>query len=481
MPLVKTAQQEVAVNYVRGRTLSTQVMMPLRSVALMTAVLVLGLMLGRAIPTMDPYFFILVSLGIACALIFLPRTDLALAIYAVSAPMWWGASPGAEASESGVGATILPCEVGIVLLAGLVLLRKASLREKAHFPELVKPFAAFLAVAFLSVVSTYVIWDSDISTQWRRLSHQVAEVLLYSLCLVGFLVAVNSFEKSSAIQKMIWPMILLGLYVTVAKLVPSAYYLHIARNLFIPAIALMLVLAKLLFGNVRGWARFGWMLLMIPFLWTTYHTLAWVSGWLAASLGMWIVIWLKSKPVAILLAVIGVSAVFGAGLYHDVYYESESQGDMDRFIMWSDASRMAWSVNPVLGVGPGSYMHYGRKYSTLWYGNNTYTTAHSNYAQTIGELGIAGILSFLWLVVAGISLGLRVVRESNSELKWFSVGATAVFTSFAVVSLFGDYLLPSRINGGIYTYGTSVQVWLLFGAAVAGHKLSQKEKAAKES
>ena len=40
----------------------------------------------------------------------------------------------------------------------------------------------------------------------------------------------------------------------------------------------------------------------------------------------------------------------------------------------------------------------------------------------------------------------------------------------------GDYIIPSYHNGGIVTFSTTVQSWLIWGTAIALVRLSREEK-----
>jgi hypothetical protein len=67
------------------------------------------------------------------------------------------------------------------------------------------------------------------------------------------------------------------------------------------------------------------------------------------------------------------------------------------------------------------------------------------------------------------------IKQVKRRVKWFSVGATAVFGSVVVTSLVGDYIFPSRVNGAVWSFGTSAYPWLLLGATVALARLNQEQ------
>lgn len=460
------------------RTMSNlQKTAPVRALIWITSILVCGYVVGRAVLTLDTYYLVFGIICIIAFLLFLRRIDIALFAYALLAPFILGGSPEMESERSSYSVSVLPSQAGIAVLTLLILVRWFLEGRDIRLPNLVKPLVAFLGVATLSVAATYLIWDPDISLSERKLTNQIAEVLLYSLCVVAFIVSVNSFDKREWIGKMIWPVTVAALYVTIFEILYPEESINISRAHFLVAISLTMIMARLLFGNLRSAAIASWILISLPLLWACYHSLTWISGWLSASIGMGIIICWRSYRVGIVLALAALFVLFVyPAVFHGVYDESREEGDLDRIDMWGDAIRMAVNTNPILGVGTGSYIAYSQKFGTVWYGDFTYGTAHSNYAQVIGEMGLAGVLVFFWLIIAGIKTAWRTVLRAPPDLKWFCAGTAAVFISFVVVSLVGDYLLPSRVNGGLTSLGTSVQVWVLLGAAVAASGLVNKKK-----
>jgi hypothetical protein len=82
----------------------------------------------------------------------------------------------------------------------------------------------------------------------------------------------------------------------------------------------------------------------------------------------------------------------------------------------------------------------------------------------------------LWLIFGGIRTGIRTVRKTPYDFRWFTVGVASIFIAVSGSSLVGDYLLPSRTNGGLNSFGSSVFVWMLLGAAVSAVRLTQTAK-----
>lgn len=88
---------------------------------------------------------------------------------------------------------------------------------------------------------------------------------------------------------------------------------------------------------------------------------------------------------------------------------------MMRWNYWQDASRII-AKHPLAGVGLGNFnLNYSRY-------------AHNSYIQLWAETGILGIISFLWLAITAIKLGLRNIKDSpyKNELACL-MSANAVF------------------------------------------------------
>jgi O-antigen ligase len=86
----------------------------------------------------------------------------------------------------------------------------------------------------------------------------------------------------------------------------------------------------------------------------------------------------------------------------------------------------------VTGTGLNTYTRVIKKYSTTWQ-----AYPHNSYLQMAAELGITGLLIFLWMVVAHIRSGIcsRVVESSSSDsILW--VGFLASLSGFLVHAFF---------------------------------------------
>jgi O-antigen ligase len=69
----------------------------------------------------------------------------------------------------------------------------------------------------------------------------------------------------------------------------------------------------------------------------------------------------------------------------------------ERFALWS-AAEDAWFEHPVIGVGYGQFRHYASYTHDM-----AFKATHQTYLSVLAELGLPGLLAFLWLLGAVIA------------------------------------------------------------------------------
>ncbi|MEN6371577.1 MAG: O-antigen ligase family protein [Armatimonadota bacterium] len=440
-------------------------------------ILLIGYILSSMIIKLDVYFVIVVGIIVLVSIILSRWFALGIVLFALIAPFNTGNSPAVLGAEASYRAGVMPSQLGLVFLCAFWgITRFFGSGIKLAKSRLNLPAAVFLGVAVASMISSYFIWDDGVHRYDKQLLYQVSEIGIWALCVAAFFLAASSMKDKRWIGALYWPVAIIGIYATFFQVTGLEWPWSITRSTFITAFAAILTTARVLFGKESAGGKIGLAVLLGIFLLGSFWSRSWVSGWLTASLGITMVVLFYSRKMFAVTAVILLLAIaVQPAAMNTVYSESRSEGDMDRFDLWADAAKMASSVNPILGIGPADYFAYSKKYGSVWYGNTTYTTAHSDYAQMIAELGLFGIAAFIWLVVAGIRTGIDTVRKGPKELKWLTVSATAIFAAIAITSLVGDYLLPSRVNGGIWSFSSSVFPWLLLGAAVAAAQPGEED------
>lgn len=428
-----------------------------------------GLLIAAFVMNADVYYILATSTAVALGLILVRNLQRGLLAYFFCAALAFGMSPAVHSPHSGYESGVMPSEVFLAFLTILWLGRAVFRREfRIVKSDLNFPLFALVTVSFVSLVSSNVFRGTRELFFQQMLITQVAEVGLLCLSVCAYFLAANSLYEEWWLRLIQVPVVLLALYFSLHRILGFDLPVPVSWGSFLLAAGIGIVYAHLLFSKLDRHRVILLCALLAVMLYAAYSNLSWVSGWISVSGVIMVVSFLKSKWLAGVLFIIALVAIFlWPGIYQTVHDESEGGGDFDRFVIWQDAFRMFMSVNPILGVGPGNYHPYVYYHNTIWFGGRTYTTAHSNYVQMASELGLIGLTVFLWVIIAGVRTGFKAWRVCPAEFRWLVAAATALFSSMAVTSIFGDYLFPSRGNNGIINFGTTVYTWLLIGAAVA--------------
>ncbi|MDD3656684.1 MAG: O-antigen ligase family protein [Atribacterota bacterium] len=131
---------------------------------------------------------------------------------------------------------------------------------------------------------------------------------------------------------------------------------------------------------------------------------------------------------------------------------------------------------PILGSGVGTYDYHTLKYQAEFFarGNNRdiyphgkAAQAHNEYLQLWSELGIIGLLVFLWLIVSYYRNILKYLSKIKDEEKAITIGLTGGVTAVLVDALFG---FPLQLAASISLF------WLFIGLTICQINIALKSK-----
>jgi O-antigen ligase len=169
-----------------------------------------------------------------------------------------------------------------------------------------------------------------------------------------------------------------------------------------------------------------------------------------------IVIFLLVTPLVLLLIIIFLPGVT------DFFNPAKVYGS-DRFTIWQDAI-MIWQKSPIFGVGAGNYQFFDRTYSIDKVG-----VAHNQYLEILAEMGLQGLICYLWLYVV---IGIRSVKAFFSAktrlAKSIALTQMGVFVTILMGGFFEDFFLPSAAAaGGLGPFIGASYRWILFGLVLS--------------
>ncbi len=189
------------------------------------------------------------------------------------------------------------------------------------------------------------------------------------------------------------------------------------------------------------------------------------GAWLGFIFGFLFVSLFSGKKNFLLAVSFLIIFAVSAGLFGNVYIKEQiksfahlktDQSTNDRMVMWKTALRMI-ADRPIMGQGLGTFMHSFEKFKPKSYHEIVY--AHNCYLQMAAEIGIFGLLAFLWFI-------LSLLRTAYSKL----FTQKDIFLKAVAIGMVGGilaYLVNSFFDNNLYSLPLAVLFWALSGLAVA--------------
>jgi len=212
------------------------------------------------------------------------------------------------------------------------------------------------------------------------------------------------------------------------------------------SLALLVNLPRLLPGaTIRSWFAVQW-LVSLAGLAATYTRGAWI-GFAAGVIAIFPAIRRRRAVLLAGLVALGLTVLVGPqhlrerietiGNPHDVTVK-------ERIYMWRSGFAM-WREHPWLGVGPGGvkreYRHYAQAEALMKRTGHL----HNSALQILVELGVAGLLAWVWIWAAFYSEAVRLFRRlppAATAERALVAGSIAAVTGFLVAGMseynFGD-------------------------------------------
>ncbi len=226
--------------------------------------------------------------------------------------------------------------------------------------------------------------------------------------------------------------------------------------------ALTVLVALALAVRSRGVARLAWALsvpVVLAALWITGSKAA-LLAIPVAGLAVFIScgrIPSRAPRLAMRGLILVVLAILGLGIWFlpRVPYEDVFSGLRWRVDFWRAALR-AFQSHPVFGVGVGQYYAVSGMYLDPGIvATYPHENAHNNLLQILAELGLAGLLPFMWLLAAA---GRRVAAGIGKAADAAVAGLAAGVLAFLLTCLAGH---PLIIRESAFPF------WLALGLVVA--------------
>jgi len=153
---------------------------------------------------------------------------------------------------------------------------------------------------------------------------------------------------------------------------------------------------------------------------------------------------LKKKHIALMISLLLLlSAIFMMRLLTQKQHFQPAFSAIMRLNYWKQAVDII-KASPLTGIGIGNFNLPASRY------------AHNSYLQIWAEMGLLGLISFLWLVVSGFKISLQNIKDSPYKIQIAGlIAANAVF------------LIHNLLDFSFFLPEVSFIWWVIFGLAVA--------------
>ena len=212
------------------------------------------------------------------------------------------------------------------------------------------------------------------------------------------------------------------------------------------SLTLLVSLPRLLLGTTfRPWFAFQWFVSLAG-LAATYTRGAWI-GFAAGVLALGPVMRRRRGLLAAGFLVVGVVVMAGPQHLRERVVTMTDLDDVtvkERIYMWRSGIAM-WREHPWLGVGPGGVKREYRNYAQPEALMKRTGHLHNSPLQILVELGVAGLLAWLWIWAAFFTEAARLLRRlpaAATRERALVAGSIAAVTGFLVAGTaehnFGD-------------------------------------------
>lgn len=415
-----------------------------------------------------------IPLGIGMVLAFLRWPPLGLIAAAVGGLVFTYLGP------SGLNVTMIL----VALLLGLWLLDMMTRQHQIQLAasSTIWPLLSLLVVAAISFGWGQLPWLSF--APHAPLGAQLGGLSVIVLSAGTFLLAANQIDDLRWLRWITWAFLVAGTISVLIRSVLPELGIY-TRNLFPQVGTVFYVwLVALAFSQAmfNGDLHPGWRLALGGLVLVTLYILFFLkfadkSGWLSAFACIAAIITARSWRAGLALAPV---AVLSAWYLWTGLIATDEYSISTRFDAWSIMAQII-QVSPLLGLGFANYYWYTPLFPIRGYAVSF--NSHNNYVDIVAQMGLIGLVCFLWLMweIGRLGWGLRKQAPAGFA-QAYVYGALGGLAGMVVAGMLGDWVLPFFYNLGLNGFRSSMLGWLFLGGLVSIEQmiLSQKFTAARK-
>ncbi|MCO5246127.1 MAG: hypothetical protein M9927_20315 [Anaerolineae bacterium] len=442
--------------------------------------LVVAVLLGAAIGGLVASPLVLLAIAGLIGVLLLVQTPalglVALPLLAIFVPFAVKASADVEIN---IAVIVIPAIVVVWVLHAMRERRFEIVRSEVNLPAL-----AFLGSAVLSWILGNVYWDVFVPRPHNIILVQFGQFALYAFSFLAMWVAASLLVEQRWLQWMTYSYILFG--GIAALLFVPAFLNEIAEAMVAPGAAYSpywvwltaMAASQLLFNRRIGpWGKGGLIVILATLLYLTLIKtgLGWVSGFLPMTVVITTLLVMRypRRAIPLFAAMTVVILANRTALLQSLGLDREIQdsggGRLGHWtIVWEFARR-----HPVFGLGLAAYRHYtwSRPDLVAYYlYRGVGVSTHNNYYDIFAFMGVVGLGTFVWFIVAYARMAWRVVQRIRQRWDFDAAYTSGVFAGFLgmlVSGMLGDWFLPFVYNIGFVGFRASVFGWIFMGGLMA--------------
>ena len=249
---------------------------------------------------------------------------------------------------------------------------------------------------------------------------------------------------------------------------------------FLMVIAIIILLSKTAYKKRMDKKVFLWLCIYFVALLLPAKRMLFAIG--VMILMLFLIMWTKGSKKVIAIASAGlfggvayimmsVIPTFNTLLYRFTTFADNDDTANGRTYLWDYAMQM-FHNKPVLGYGYGSYNKYASGIGVVLTSSRDWVSqAHNIYYQLLAEMGIVGLISFLFLNLTVILLALRIYKKRNNLPR---IEFEFIFIGFNIVLLTVVYGLTGNVI--YYTNQIMTYMWGISLIVYVSRSLKALEK-----
>ena len=188
----------------------------------------------------------------------------------------------------------------------------------------------------------------------------------------------------------------------------------------------------------------------------------WKSGWLPPLVVVAVILGLRYPRLVLLAIPIGLilAGTLTLALIASDEYSWGTRIDAWRIVL--EISR----ANPLFGLGFANYYWYTPLFSIRgWFVS---FNSHSQYVDLIAQVGLLGLVSFLWIFFEVGRLGWRLKNQlPDGFARSYAYSVLAGVIGTLAAAFLVDWVLPFVYNIGLKGFRASILPWIFFGGLIS--------------